>query len=164
MLDVLPAASYDLVFTGIGALCWLPDIRRWARIVATLLRPGGRLFLREGHPTLWSLDETRPDDLVIDFPYFERPDALVWDEQGTYVETATTFRHTVTHSWNHGLGEVVTALLEQGMTLTMLQEHDSVPWEGLPGKMTNLGNGEWQLTDRPWRLAHSYTLQAVLER
>ena len=114
VLDVLEPASYDLVFTGIGALCWLPDIRRWAEVVAGLLRPGGRLFLREGHPVLWSLD-----------------------------------------------GEVVTALMEQGMQLTMLVEHDSVPWEGLRGMMTDIGGGEWQLTDRPSRLPHTYTLQAI---
>jgi 2-polyprenyl-3-methyl-5-hydroxy-6-metoxy-1,4-benzoquinol methylase len=50
--EVLGRGAFDLVFTGIGALCWLPDIRRWAQMVADLLRPGGRLFLREGHPML----------------------------------------------------------------------------------------------------------------
>ena len=162
VLDVLEPGSWDLVFTGIGALCWLPDIRRWAKVVAGLLRPGGRLFLREGHPVLWSIDERRTDGLLtIDYPYFERPEPIVSDEAGTYVETDATFTNTVSHSWNHGIGEVVSALLEQGMQLTMLVEHDSVPWEGLPGLMTDIGGGEWQLTDRPWRLPHTYTLQAV---
>src|SRR3712207_2487658 len=50
--DVLEPGGFDLVYTGIGALCWLPDIRRWARTVAALLRPGGRLFIREGHPEI----------------------------------------------------------------------------------------------------------------
>ena len=162
VLDVLEPASYDLVFTGIGALCWLPDIRLWAEVVAGLLRPGGRLFLREGHPVLWSLDETRADGLLaVEYPYFQGPEPFVSDEDGTYVETDVTFTHTVSHSWNHGLGEVVTALMEQGMQLTMLVEHDSVPWEGLRGMMTDIGGGEWQLTDRPSRLPHSYTLQAI---
>ena len=48
--------AFDLVFTGVGALCWLPDIDRWAAVVRGLLAPGGRLFLREGHQTMWSLD------------------------------------------------------------------------------------------------------------
>jgi len=162
VLDVLEPASWDLVFTGIGALCWLPDIRRWAQVVAGLLRPGGRLFLREGHPVLWSIDETRDNGLLtIEHPYFERPEPFVSDEAGTYVETDAIFTNTLSHSWNHGLGEVVTALLEQGMQLTMLVEHESVPWEGLPGLMTDIGGGEWQLTDRPWRLPHTYTLQAA---
>ena len=49
-VDALGAECFDVVYTGIGALCWLPDIRRWAGVVAGLLRPGGRLFIREGHP------------------------------------------------------------------------------------------------------------------
>lgn len=159
---VLGEEQFDLVFTGIGALCWLPDIRRWAEVVAELLRPGGRLFIREGHPMLWALDDVREDGLlVVDYPYFERPEPMVFDEAGTYVETDVEFSHNVTHEWNHGLGETVTALMNAGMDLTMLEEHDSVPWEALPGQMDRIGLNEWRLADRPWRLPHSYTLQAV---
>ncbi len=153
---------FDLVFTGIGALCWLPDIRRWADTVAGLLRPGGRLFLREGHPVLWSLEDSRPDGLlVIEHPYVERPEPTVWDEPGTYVATDQVFANTVTHVWNHGLGEIVTAVLDAGMQLTMLVEHDTVPWDALPGLMEPGQPHEWRLADRPWRLPHTYTLQAV---
>jgi SAM-dependent methyltransferase len=164
-VGVLGAAAFDLVFTGIGALCWLPSIRRWAGVVAGLLRPGGRLFIREGHPMLWTLEDTREDSLlVIEYPYFERTEPQVWDEGGTYVQTDVAFTHNRTHEWNHGLGEIVTALLDAGLELTGLTEHDSVPWEALPGKMEQDGNGEWRLADRPWRLAHSYTLQAIRRR
>ena len=72
--------------------------------------------------------------------------------------------HTETHTWSHGLGETVSALLRRGLVLTMLEEHDSVPWEALPGQMERLESGEYRLADRPWRLAHSYTLQAVKQR
>jgi SAM-dependent methyltransferase len=161
-VGLLGAGRFDLVFTGIGALCWLPDIRRWAAVVSGLLRPGGRLFMREGHPMLWALAERRADGLlVVEQPYFETAAPTVWDEGGTYVETDVTFVHTVTHSWNHGMGEIVSALLDAGMDLTTLVEHDSVPWEALPGQMDRLDGGEWRLADRPERLPHSYTLQAV---
>jgi SAM-dependent methyltransferase len=153
---------FDLVYTGIGALCWLPDIDRWARVVAGLLRPGGRLFIREGHPMLWALDDTRPDGLLaVEYPYFERHEPMVFDEGGTYVETDVVFTHNRTHEWNHGLGQTVTALMSAGMDLTGLVEHDSVPWEALPGQMERIGGGEWRLADRPWRLPHTYTLQAI---
>ena len=160
-LDVLPSGGFDLVFTGIGALCWLPDIRRWAQVVAGLLAPGGRLFLREGHPALWAIDETREDGLTLAYPYFEHVEPLIFDEPGTYVETTHVFTHTRTASWNHGLGEIVTALLDVGLRITMLVEHDSVPWLALPNQMDELANGEYRLRDRPERLPHSYTLQAT---
>lgn len=169
--DVYDAASalggerFDLVFTGIGALCWLPSVSRWAATVAALLKPGGRLFIREGHPMLWSLTDARPDGLlVVDLPYFERDEPSVWEDGGTYVETDVVFTANTTHEWNHGLGEIVTALISEGLEITGLVEHDSVPWEALPGQMTRDDQGEWRLTDRPWRLAASYTLQAVKPR
>ena len=161
-LTVLEPASFDLVYTGIGALGWLPDIARWAAVVAGLLRPGGRLFIREGHPMLWALEDSRPDGLlVVEYPYFEREEPMVFDEGGTYVETDAVFTHNRTHEWNHGLGEIMTALMTAGVDVTGFAEHDSVPWEALPGQMERIGGGEWRLADRPWRLPHTYTLQAV---
>jgi hypothetical protein len=35
-VDALGPGRFDLVYTGIGALCWLPDIDRWATMVAGL--------------------------------------------------------------------------------------------------------------------------------
>jgi SAM-dependent methyltransferase len=160
--ELLGAETYDLVFTGIGALNWLPDVRRWASVVAALLAPGGRLFLRDGHPMLSTLADVREDGLlVVEYPYFERLEPNVWDEPGTYVTTDVQFTATRSMEWNHGLGEVVSALIAAGLTLTMLEEHDSVPWNALPGQMTADVLGEHRLTDRPWRLPCSYTLQAV---
>src|SRR6266581_7749781 len=138
--SILGHGAFDLVYTGIGALCWLPDIRRWAQVIADLLRPGGRLFLREGHPMLWALEDAREDNLlVVRYPYCEREEPLAVDDAGTYVQTDVVFRHNITHVWNHGLGEIVTALLDAGMQITALTEHDSVPWEALPGKMERIG-------------------------
>ncbi len=154
--------GFDLVYTGIGALCWLPDIRRWAQTVAALLRPGGRLFLREGHPVLWAVADPRPDGLlVLAHPYVDRREPTIWDDDATYVSTDASFVHTRNAEWNHGLGEQVTALLAAGLTIDGLDEHDSVPWNALPGMMEQVDLGEWRLIDRPWRLPHSYTLRAT---
>lgn len=161
---VLGREQFDFVFTGIGAVCWLPSIERWATVVAELLRPGGRLFIREGHPVLWAADDGRADGLLaLEYAYFEQEAPLVWEEEGTYVATEVSFEHTVTHSWNHGLGEIVTAVLGAGLRITALEEHDTVPWNALPGQMEQVPEvfDEWRLIDRPERLPHTYTLQAV---
>jgi SAM-dependent methyltransferase len=160
--QVLGRGRFDLVYTGVGALCWLPDIRRWAEVVAALLCPGGTLFLREGHPMLFTIADVGTDGrLVVEDPYFERVEPTVVVRPGTYVETPAVFSQNVTYQWNHGLGEVVTALLEQGMEIVWLEEHDSVPWDALPGQMERSTLGEWRLRDRPFRLPLSYTLKAV---
>ncbi|HEX4564512.1 MAG TPA: methyltransferase [Solirubrobacteraceae bacterium] len=160
-VEVLGRGRFDLLYTGIGAICWLPRIERWAQVVTDLLAPGGRLFIREGHPMLWSLQDVRNEGkLLVEYPYFETEEPLVFTEGGTYVETETVFDTNETHNWNHGLGEILTALISRGMRVTGFAEHDSVPWDALPGMMERLDSGEFRLKDRPSRLACSYTLQA----
>ena len=102
--------------------------------------------------------------MIVRNSYFERPEPLVDDDAGTYVETPASFTHNVTHQWNHGLGEVCTALLERGFELTQLVEHDSAPWQPFPGHMEAWPLGEWRLRDQPERLPLTYTLQAVKRR
>ncbi|MCS5736123.1 class I SAM-dependent methyltransferase [Herbiconiux daphne] len=159
--SVLEPGTFDLVYTGIGALCWLPKVDEWARVVAALLKPGGRLFIREGHPILWSMDETLSDDLHLRFPYFEQQTPLEWDDDSTYVATDRPLTATKTYEWNHGLGEIMTALLDAGLTLTMLVEHDSVPWQALPGQMIERADGEFALDELAGVAPLSYTIQAV---
>ena len=91
------------------------DVRRWAQVVAALLRPGGRLFIREGHPMLWSLADPRQDGVVvIEFPYFETS-GTVFDETTTYVEHEGEVEQPEIE-FNHGLGEIITALMDAGLT------------------------------------------------
>jgi hypothetical protein len=111
---------------------------------------------------LWALEDTREDRLlVVGHPYFETPEPTVWDGGGTYVETDVQFTHNRSYNWNHGLGEIVTALFDVGLELTMLVEHDSAPWDALPGMSERDELGEWRLKERPERLVQTYTLQAV---
>lgn len=159
-VDIFGAEAFDLVYTGIGALCWIPSITRWAGVVAGLLRPGGRLFIREAHPMLWALDD-RTEAPTLGYSYFEHEEPAVFDEPGTYVTTDAVLTQGLTHTWNHGIGEIITALLDAGMRLTQFVEHDSVSWDALPGRMVADDAGEYRLADRPERLAASYTLQAV---
>jgi SAM-dependent methyltransferase len=163
--EVLDPASFDLVYTGIGAICWIPSIDRWAATVAALLRPGGRLFMREGHPSLWSIDDGDDAGLEIGFPYFVQAEPTVWEDGSTYVETDRPLTATRTMDWNHGMGEIVSALLDHGMELTGLVEHRSVPWLALPGRMEHdPATDEWRLTEHGERLPLTYTIQAVKRR
>jgi SAM-dependent methyltransferase len=159
--SVLQPGSFDLVYTGVGALCWLPSMDHWAAVVAELLAPGGSLFLREGHPILWTMDERLDDDLHLRFPYFEREQPLQWDDDSTYVETTRPLTATRTYEWNHSLGEIVTALLAAGLRIDLLEEHDSVPWEALPGQMVVRPDGEFALDALDGVAPLSYTLRAT---
>jgi len=161
-VEALGSERFDLVYTGIGALCWLPSIARWAAVVAGLVRPGGRLFIREGHPMLWTMDDPRADGLlVVRYPYFEVPGGTHFHEEVTYVDHDEPLASPATIQFNHGLGEIVTALAAAGMHLTMLVEHDSVPWNPLGDLMEVGPDEEWRLREGRERLALTYTLQAI---
>lgn len=161
-VDTLGPAGFDVVYTGVGAICWLPDITRWAQVVADLLRPGGRLFLREGHPMLWSMSDPRPDGLlVVQYPYFET-DGVPFSEATTYAGDGTLAApDTVT--FNHGLGEIFNAVWAAGLTITAFDEHREVPWNSLGEAMvaSDTHNGEFVLASGPDRMPLSYTLQAT---
>lgn len=137
---------YDLVYTGVGALNWLPSIDRWAQVVSELLNPGGRLYLREGHPMLWALaDITDAADLTLrlEYPYFETSEPMVFDESVTYTGDEATLINTRTYEWNHGLGEIITALLSRGLVLRTLHEHDGLEWQMFPHMV--LEDGRYKL-------------------
>jgi len=160
-VEALGATRFDLVYTGIGALCWLPDIERWAKVVTALLRPGGRLFVREGHPMLWTLADPRPDGLVVvEFPYFET-EGVHFSEPLSYVPHDEPLASPDIVHFNHGLAQVITALMSAGMSLAAIEEHDTVPWNALADAMEQVGGGEYRLRQAPERLAATYTLQAT---
>jgi SAM-dependent methyltransferase len=156
-VDALGAGRFDLVYTGIGALCWLPDVRRWAATVAALLRPGGRLYLREGHPVLWATEELGPDRFELRYPYFETAPTR-FDEPWTYTD-GEQLAAPVTYQWNHGLGEIVQAVLDAGMVLTRLVEHDEVDWPAYPW-FVECGNGRFKVPSGEARVPLEYTLEA----
>jgi SAM-dependent methyltransferase len=134
---------FEVVYTGVGAINWLPDIRRWAEVVAGFLEPGGTFFMREGHPVLWGLDWREDRQLVLRFPYFEVAEPVAWDDDTTYAGEGKVAR-TRTYEWNHGIGETVTALLDAGLEIRALREHRELEWQGLP-HMEEGEDGLWRL-------------------
>ena len=164
-VDVLGPSRFDLVYTGIGALCWLPDVARWAAVVAGLLRPGGRLFIREGHPMLWTLSDPRPDGLlVIEHPYFESA-GVAFHEPNSYAGEGT-LDAPETVQFNHGIAEILDGVLAAGLSLTGFEEHREVSWNPLGAAMVASADhpGEYVLAAGRDRLPCSYTLQAVKPR
>lgn len=150
---------FDLVYTGVGAINWLPEIHGWARVVADVLKPGGRLYLRDGHPMMFALNS----DMQIALPYFERGGATRWESDETYVDIDDESKHRVAepvmYAYNHGLGEITQAVLDAGMSVTRLVEHDFLEWRGF--RTMVLGDdGRWRMPDHRERLPLMFTLEA----
>jgi SAM-dependent methyltransferase len=150
------SAEFDVVYTGVGALNWLPDVRGWARAATACLRPGGLLYVYEGHPMMWTLDDQREDRLLVARErYFELPEPTPFEGDSTYVD-GPRFAPRRNYEWNHGLGEIVSAVIDAGLRVEFLHEHREVPWQALPwmepvGRGTMGADGRYQ-SNRMWQL------------
>lgn len=129
----LQAGDFDIVFTGGGAMVWLPDIEEWARIVAAALRPGGRLLLEDEHPLascLWIED----GDLIIGSDYFARHQAIFEEPGWSHFEGGEhATENKYEFSWP--LGDVVTALAKAGLYVEQLEEFPSTADWRFGGKL-----------------------------
>ncbi|MFF2023147.1 class I SAM-dependent methyltransferase [Streptomyces sp. NPDC058171] len=161
--QALQGRRFDLVYTGKGALCYLPDLDRWARTVAALLRPGGQLYLVEFHPLLNALGpKPGADDgpeLLLRHDYLAGRGAIHRDGRYTYTDGPAVEGATDCFEWMHGLGEVVTAVVGAGLRIEVLREHDELPWRRWPG-MVRTPSGWWRLPDGAPRVPHLFALRA----
>ncbi len=156
-------ASFDLVFVTWGALAWLPDIAGWAGIVAHFLKPGGALYLAEGHPAALVFDDAAalPDGMPGYFaPYFGNAPAVI-DDPSDYADERVLLRNARTYTWIHPLGDVVTALREAGLRLDWLHEHDRVAWR-MFRRLVKDGDGLYRWPGKPW-LPLAFSLRAIRE-
>lgn len=156
--------AFDLVYVTWGAINWLPDIRGWAEIVAWFLKPGGALYLAESHPAALVLDDLAggADGWPGWFaPCFERGPVII-DDPADYADPAARLTNARTYSWVHPLGEIVTALIDAGLMLRWLHEHDGVP-SPMFKRLRQAPDGLFRWPDRPW-LPLAFSLRAEKAR
>jgi SAM-dependent methyltransferase len=153
----LSPATFDIVYVSLGALCWLPSVERWADQVAALARPGGRLYLHDSHPLAWSLAYETP---TLESTYFEEPDPYVDDSEETYTDADQPLVNVRSYEWNHSLGLVVTALVDRGLRLDSLIEHDWTVHQRFPW-LIETAAGHWTTPPGRPRLPLSFTVVAT---
>ncbi|MEQ9519913.1 MAG: class I SAM-dependent methyltransferase [Parvibaculum sp.] len=146
--------TYDIVYSGIGAICWLPDIEAWARVVASLLKPGGEFYFVEFHPLEWIWGE----DFTPTYDYFTDAAGLRLVNGQSYAGD-DRLTHTETVQWNHSLGAVVTALARAGLTITELTEHDATMVKGWDF-LVEREDGLYAMPPERANLPFMYTLRA----
>lgn len=154
------SGDFDLVYTSIGVLCWLPDVVQWARVIASLLKPGGTFFIRDDHPMFMAIGEDVSDGLKVEQPYFQLDTPMTWDDDSSYVDTpgAPRIAHTTNHQWNHSLGQIITALIDAGLVVDGVEEFTYSAWCPWPGLMEQGADGMWRLREQPERLPLQFAI------
>jgi ubiquinone/menaquinone biosynthesis C-methylase UbiE len=147
--------QFDIVFTSYGTVGWLPDLNRWAAVVAKFLKPGGKFVMVDFHPVVWMFDNnfTR-----VEYSYFNKED-IVETETGTYADRDAPIEAT-TVSWNHSLGEILGSLLQNGFSLQHFDEHDFAPYNCLNG-MIEVSPGNFQIESHNGKLPLLYSIVAT---
>ena len=154
---------FDIVYTGKGALCYLPDLEEWARVVGELLTPGGALYIVEFHPLLNAMRPVslpgESDELTIRADYLEGRGPISHESTVTYTGDEVPGRQT-SYEWMHGLGEVVTTLAATGFQVTSLRESEVLQWPRWPS-MKQTPEGWWRLPDEAPRVPLLFALKAI---
>lgn len=149
------AESFDLVFTSYGVLGWLPDMRRWAQVVAGHLKPGGRLVLVEFHPVVFMFNNALTG---IAYSYFNR-EPIVDTSTGTYAERDAPIEGQEV-GWNHPLSEVIQCLIDAGLSLSSIEEFDYSMY-GCFENMIETSPGKFQIRGMEGKMPLLYALSAV---
>jgi SAM-dependent methyltransferase len=123
------SGAFDVVYTSRGVLGWLPDLDRWAQVAAHFVKPGGFLYITEVHPIANVFDDDEGvTDLRLRYPYFSHADPLAFETHGSYADRSASVDQEVEYNWNHGMGEIVTALAQAGLRIDFLHEFPFVEW------------------------------------
>jgi len=147
--------EFDIVFTSYGVIGWLPDLKPWGKMIAERIKQGGTFFMAEFHPIVWMFDYLN-EKPIMTYGYMQ--DEVIYEEyEGTYAdqESAITSKE---YGWNHGLGEVISALTEAGLRIEYLTEHNESPYNVLPN-LTETDNGMFETQDKLYPLI--FTLKAT---
>jgi SAM-dependent methyltransferase len=163
----LGSERFDIVYTGKGALCYLPDLTVWVQTISSLLSRGGFLYLVEFHPLFNALGPTRkrgvPDYLIISHDYLGGRGAIERDSANSYTDGPALAGDTVHYEWSHGLGEVITAIAQAGLIVESLTETELLPWRRWP-LMVQTGDGWWAMRETEPRFPVMYALKASKPR
>ena len=115
--------QFDMVFTSYGTIGWLPDLNKWANIVAHFLKPNGQFLIAEFHPFVWMFDD---DFKFIKYNYFN-DGPIMENETGTYTDKDADITQDYV-MWNHPMSDVVSSLLANGLEINGLHEYDYSPY------------------------------------
>ena len=123
--------AFDIVYTSHGVLGWLPDIAEWAKVAAHFVKPGGFLYVTEAHPVAMAFENegVEPGELKLTYPYWEHAEPISFDVHGSYADPEAPTEGLREHGWDHGMGEIVTAVVQAGLSVEFLHEFPFVGWK-----------------------------------
>lgn len=149
--------EFDVVFTSYGVIGWLPDLKFWGEIIASKLKKGGVFYMIEFHPIVWMYDFLKtPPKLT--YPYLKGK--VIYEEyKGTYANSNANII-SKEYGWNHGLGEVVSSLVNAGLEIEFLHEFEKSPYNSFP-EMDKTNDGMYVLKEDQRMIPLLFSIRAI---
>jgi SAM-dependent methyltransferase len=154
-------ALFDIVFVTWGSLCWLPDVAKWADVVAHFLKPGGYLYLADAHPAAMVLEDVHPAgtrEPVLFLPYFTQG-PIIEDDPRDYANDKAWLKNSRTHEWSHSLASILTGIGAAGLRLEWFHEHPELPWR-MFAELVPCEGGLYRWPKKQW-MPLSFSLKAL---
>ncbi len=148
--------QFDLVFTSYGVLGWLPDMEKWATQMASRVKEGGMFYIVEFHPTMYMFDW---NDYKVGYPYFYEKEPTKEVEIGTYADRESDIE-LEEYFWQHHMGEIIQALIEQGLEVVSFQEYDYSPYQ-IFGKEVKRANQEYLFPVNNVNIPLTFSLKCI---
>ncbi len=153
--------EFDIVFTSGGVLAWLPDLKKWAQLVAKFVKRSGVFYIREFHPFPYVFDDDEGvEDFRLRYPYFTPEEPLKFEEGMTYANPDAKLRAKVTYEWNHSLSTLINSLINAGLRIDFFNEFPFTTWKALPF-LKEREDGRWVLSSHQDSLPLMYSLMAT---
>ncbi|MEM7312685.1 MAG: class I SAM-dependent methyltransferase [Planctomycetota bacterium] len=149
--------KFDIVYTGWGALIWLPDVDRWSEVVADVCADDGTVIVNEFHPFMYMLD----DDGNFKYGYFDNGEGYAETSSGTYTDGGDSIGEMELVTFNHSIADLIQPMLSRGFRLTAFAEHDYSPYECF-GDMVEDKPGEYVI--KSFGRSVPYAFSAKFER
>jgi SAM-dependent methyltransferase len=126
----LIGGGFDMVFTSWGTLCWLPDLGAWARAIAGVLKPGGRLYFADSHPLLALYEDDGEGGIAPQYDYGTARNApQSFTGELTYTGSQEKLANSQTYEWMHSISHVLNALIGADLRIDAVNEHHALPWQ-----------------------------------
>jgi SAM-dependent methyltransferase len=147
--------KFDIVFTSYGVLCWVSNIKKWAKIIEHYLKPGGTFYIVELHPFTNILSY----DFKLFYNYFKRG-PYIDDSEGTYTNWDEKVKG-FTYEWSYTVADVINSLIEQGLKVEFFHEFPFTMYEQFEGLMEKDKEGQYVLKNKRIKIPLLFSLKAT---
>lgn len=150
--------KFDIVYTSYGAICWLPDMVKWAQIIRGYLKPGGIFYIIDNHPFGLLIDEHQ-EAFKVGYNYFSEGKPIYWNEDGAYADPSAKLKNRESYDWLHSMSAIMNALIYANFEIEFLHEFPFT-FHNIHPDMKRREDGYWEFINLKFTVPMMFSIKA----